>query len=226
MHRKLNSKSSERFIMAFSTTTLHSRAVTLFLCAMVLRSISSQHHDTVTAQCGDTVSLPCRAIERSSSYRTATWYKMNSTHQTGILRKASSKVTPYILFNRKASLGEREALVLSDVRPGDSGMYQCYLSAQLGGTNQQTSIHLEVQECVTALSTSPVQWVSSATLSPSGNTTARCELQVTEVSISMLVVGFAGVGLIKVVLSVCITVGCLGVLERRKERYDRCHCCR
>ncbi|KAK1156081.1 hypothetical protein AOXY_G26181 [Acipenser oxyrinchus oxyrinchus] len=187
MHRKLNSKSSERFIMAFSTTTLHSRAVTLFLCAMVLRSISSQEHDTVTAQCGDSVSLPCRAIERSSSYRTAIWYKMNSTHQTGILRKAGSK---------------------------------------LGETNQQTSILLEVQECVTALSTSPVQWVSSATLSPSGNTTARCELQVTEVSISMLVVGFAGVGLIKVVLSVCITAVCLGVLERRKERYDRCHCCR
>ncbi|XP_041080492.1 uncharacterized protein LOC121297918 isoform X3 [Polyodon spathula] len=183
--------------MTFSTTTLHSRAVTLFLCAMVLHSISSQDSDNVTAQCGDTVKLSCRAIERSSSYRTVTWYKMNSSHQIGILRKAGSKVTPYTLFNRKTSLGDREALVLPDVRPGDSGTYQCYLSAQLGGTNQQTSIHLEVQECVTALSTSTVQWFSSATLSPSGNTTARCELQV-----------------------------CLGGLERRKESHYRRHCCR
>ncbi|XP_041080491.1 uncharacterized protein LOC121297918 isoform X2 [Polyodon spathula] len=193
---------------------------------MVLHSISSQDSDNVTAQCGDTVKLSCRAIERSSSYRTVTWYKMNSSHQIGILRKAGSKVTPYTLFNRKTSLGDREALVLPDVRPGDSGTYQCYLSAQLGGTNQQTSIHLEVQECVTALSTSTVQWFSSATLSPSGNTTARCELQVTELSISMLVVSFAGVGLIKVMLSVCITAVCLGGLERRKESHYRRHCCR
>lgn len=60
-----------------------------------------------------------------------------------IVRKSRNKITPY-KYNRTTGLSDDNSLLILDVRPEDSGTYQCLIGAMVGGRNKQSLVHLEV----------------------------------------------------------------------------------
>ncbi|XP_066558830.1 uncharacterized protein LOC136748732 isoform X2 [Amia ocellicauda] len=173
--------------------------------ALALQCLLCERHHSVQADCDDTVSLPCSATQNTKTYRSITWYrwyKMNN--RSGILRKRKDIIMPFN-FSRKAEFGPMEALILPNVRPEDSGKYQCFLSAELGSPNQESEITMTVQECVTQIVsttiTLPVEWTSSGPLVVQRNSSVHCGTHMTEVSAVLLVSGFTALGLVKAVLS-------------------------
>ncbi|XP_036390303.1 uncharacterized protein LOC118781391 isoform X2 [Megalops cyprinoides] len=103
---------------------------------------------SISAECRENITLPCDAIHHSKTFRAVTWYKFNISQRTGIVRKNSQVVKSYN-FPRVAVFGDKECLMLPDVRPEDSGTYECLVSANVGGTNRDSMVFLNVSECVT-----------------------------------------------------------------------------
>ncbi|KAI4885595.1 hypothetical protein NFI96_013027 [Prochilodus magdalenae] len=98
----------------------------------------------IQANCNDNVRLPCTVREHQDKYRYIIWYRNN----TAIIKRKNNSMT---FYNKSspASLGEGEALVLQQVKPYDSGQYQCFLAADIGGKDIESHVLLSVSECTT-----------------------------------------------------------------------------
>lgn len=156
--------------------------------------------DSIEGNCNDVIRLPCEATSRTKNYRYSMWYKITKQEKLAIIKKKTNNITTY--NNYSASFGDNETLELHSVNPLDSGVYECYLAAAIGGQNVESSIRLNISECTYL-----------TTLRP---TTAPCpELQV---PVSWALLGFSLISLVKIILCI-VTVGvCNQVVFKRIQR--------
>ncbi|XP_056093495.1 uncharacterized protein LOC130072428 isoform X2 [Rhinichthys klamathensis goyatoka] len=106
----------------------------------------SESVDSIEGSCNDVIRLPCKATDRTTTYRYVIWYRIESKPIPIIKRKNGEDTT----FNNltSVSLGEKEELKLHNVQPSDSGEYKCYLAAEVGGRNDDSFIRLNISECL------------------------------------------------------------------------------
>lgn len=68
-----------------------------------------------------------------------------SEKRHGIIRFSKNGMSPQnYSFIRPARFGERYSLFLTSVTPEDSGSYECAISANVGGQNQNLQVNLIV----------------------------------------------------------------------------------
>ncbi|KAK0151407.1 hypothetical protein N1851_007294 [Merluccius polli] len=72
-----------------------------------------------------------------------------------IIRRSQNKIQLYG-YNRTANMSDGHSLVLPDLTPEDSGTYECYLGAKVGGKNKKTWVTLLVPVCATQPPPPPV----------------------------------------------------------------------
>ncbi|XP_064155246.1 uncharacterized protein LOC135234501 isoform X2 [Anguilla rostrata] len=200
---------------------MFSRCLSYLFVVGILRC--SESLNSVNSECGENITLPCDATRRSKQYRSVTWYKVSGT-RTGIIRKAQDRVQQFKAA-RMAEFGHDESLLVPGVRPEDSGDYECFLSANVGGENKESKLHLSVSECVTPADTTladttPVDTTPAALVTLTGMMscfTAPCMDQVVEVSLVLVVTSFSVIAFVKVILSI-FSVWVLLLIRRRGER--------
>ncbi|XP_056585627.1 uncharacterized protein LOC130407021 [Triplophysa dalaica] len=163
--------------------------------------------DSIEGNCNDVIRLPCKAIDQTNKYRYSMWYKIiTEKNRTAIIKKKSGDITHYNNYNNSASLGEKETLELQRINLNLSGIYLCYLAADVGGQNVESFIRLNISECM-YLSTSQ----------PSTVTAVYCP-SVLEFSVPWALLGFFLISLTKIILCI-ITVGvCNRVILRGIQR--------
>uniref|UniRef100_A0A8C5FHH6 Ig-like domain-containing protein n=1 Tax=Gadus morhua TaxID=8049 RepID=A0A8C5FHH6_GADMO len=94
--------------------------------------------------CKENATLKCDGI-KEGSFNSITWTKMPSSR---IIRRSHDKIQHY-QFNRTAGLTDENSLLLPDLTPEDSGIYECQIGAKVGGQNTESKVVLEVPVCVT-----------------------------------------------------------------------------
>ncbi|XP_017324132.1 uncharacterized protein LOC108265860 isoform X2 [Ictalurus punctatus] len=164
----------------------------------------------ISANCRDDIRLPCSVSNQGSVYRYVVWYK----NETAIIKRKYNDVT---FYNKSspASLGVQDTLVLQNVQPFDSGIYQCFLAADVGQKDRESFVLLTVSECVTVSPT----WTTSGGV---------CIQNVVEVSILWSLVGFSLFSLCKIIFCTIIVTVCKkqrGSEARRRSgklRNDSC----
>ncbi|XP_051965133.1 uncharacterized protein LOC127631163 [Xyrauchen texanus] len=162
--------------------------------------------DSVEGKCKDEIILPCKATNQTDNYRYAIWRKKN-THgrqDTAIIKKKNGIITHYY-NSTSVFLKSKEALELHNVTPSDSGLYECFLAADVGGQNQVSLIRLNISECV---------YVRSArTVYP----TTSCP-DVVEFSGQWAVLSLSLFSLAKIILCIVAVGVCDQVIFRRIRR--------
>ncbi|KAF4072419.1 hypothetical protein AMELA_G00262920 [Ameiurus melas] len=144
----------------------------------------------ISANCNDDIRLPCRVSSQGSVYRYVVWYK----NETAIIKRKQNDMT---FYNKSspASLGVQDTLVLQNVQPIDSGIYQCFLAADVGQKDMESFVSLKVSECVTVSPT----WTTSGGL---------CIHDVVELSSLWSMVGFIIFSLCKIIFCTIIVIVC------------------
>ncbi|XP_068599067.1 LOW QUALITY PROTEIN: uncharacterized protein [Brachionichthys hirsutus] len=96
------------------------------------------------AGCGDDVTLKCPDfVTGSADYLSVTWNKLS--RKRGIIRRArGDNVTQLFGFGRPAAFGADQSLLLRNVTPEDSGGYECFVTAHVGGRNRKGRVDLLV----------------------------------------------------------------------------------
>ncbi|XP_053281463.1 uncharacterized protein LOC128442876 isoform X3 [Pleuronectes platessa] len=128
-----------------------------FFIELLLVHYTTQSSAGIQAVCGGDVSLPCRYEDiESINFISVTWYKLNNQSRNGIiLRKKRENRTTAFTSARASDFGDKYSLMLRNVTPEDSGNYDCYIAANIGGTNRNSYVYLTVQDCVTPTTSSP-----------------------------------------------------------------------
>ncbi|XP_073675836.1 uncharacterized protein [Garra rufa] len=177
-------------------------ALLLFAMAALHCGIS-EDTEVIKGNCNDTVRLPCKAADRTKTYRYIMWYK---TEKSPIIKRKSNS---YTLYNfTSISLGDKETLVLNGVQPSDSGKYKCYLAADVGGQNDESSVVLNISECLNLSTVYPISTTVPADSCPA----------VEELTVPWAVIGLSLITVTKIVLCI-ITVGvCDRVIFRTVRR--------
>ncbi|XP_026101034.1 uncharacterized protein LOC113072103 isoform X1 [Carassius auratus] len=167
----------------------------LKISELLLFAIAALHcgtsEDFIMGNCNDTIRLPCEATDRTKMYRYIMWYKTESP----IIKRKNQEYTYYSNVT-SFSLGLDEALVLHNVQSSDSGEYKCYLAAEVGGRNDQSSIRLNISECLNVSTVKPITTMIPAESCPA----------VAELTVPWAVIGFSLISLSKVIFCI-ITVG-------------------
>ncbi|XP_036845180.1 uncharacterized protein LOC118966188 isoform X1 [Oncorhynchus mykiss] len=163
----------------------------------------------IQAECNEDVSMKCEAVQ-DKSYRSVTWYKLNN--QTGIIRRSNGEKPYPFRFPRPARFGPMDSLVLPRVRPEDAGTYQCLLRANIGQTNRDSKVTLNVStDCVIHTTVAVTAWQNVT------HTTPMCPIQLVEVSVIWTSCGFLILGLVKITL--CLIS--MGVVRNIKRSHSR-----
>ncbi|XP_053281462.1 uncharacterized protein LOC128442876 isoform X2 [Pleuronectes platessa] len=118
-----------------------------FFIELLLVHYTTQSSAGIQAVCGGDVSLPCRYEDiESINFISVTWYKLNNQSRNGIiLRKKRENRTTAFTSARASDFGDKYSLMLRNVTPEDSGNYDCYIAANIGGTNRNSYVYLTVQ---------------------------------------------------------------------------------
>ncbi|KAK7146135.1 hypothetical protein R3I93_013770 [Phoxinus phoxinus] len=182
-------------------------ALLLFAMAALHCGIS-ESMDSIKGNCNDVVRLPCKATDRTTTYRYVIWYKIERT-PIPIIKRKNGVDTHFSNFT-SVSLGEKVALELHNVQPSDSGEYKCYLAAEVGGRNDDSFITLNISECLQEVST-----VYPSTMIPDDTCPA-----VEDITVLWAVLGLSLFSMAKIILCI-VTVGvCNRVIfstTRRKQ---------
>ncbi|KAG5282430.1 hypothetical protein AALO_G00055920 [Alosa alosa] len=142
-------------------------------------------------ECYSNVSLPCEAGYLGPKFCSLTWYK----NRTGVLRwiwNDTKRGDYWRMGNvtRQAALGPEGQLILPRVTPNDTGTYKCFLRANLGEQNLESSVYLSVNvTCVEPVTSTP----SSCPL-----------LDVLEMHAAWATLGFISLSLLKIILCVVV----------------------
>ncbi|TKS76697.1 hypothetical protein D9C73_010787 [Collichthys lucidus] len=129
------------------------------------------------------------------NFLSLTWYKL-SEKRHGIIRFSKNGMSPQnYSFIRPARFGEKYSLFLTSVTPEDSGIYECAISANVGGQNQNLQVNLKVHACVTDADLTTKANVLNAT-QPN-----RISVQAEDLPLMWTIIGYVAVAIGKMVLS-------------------------
>ncbi|KAL6459061.1 hypothetical protein MHYP_G00325330 [Metynnis hypsauchen] len=172
-----------------------------WLMVLALHSGIVDSIDSVQASCNDDVTLPCAVRQQQNKYRYIVWYRQN----IAILKRKNNEVT---FYNKSspASLGVREALVLQQVQPYDSGQYQCFLAADIGEKDAESYVSLNVSECPTMRPTWPT-------------TSNQCLFEVVEIPALWAVLPFILLCLVKVAICFITILVCQKIRGSGKQKH-------
>ncbi|XP_056131212.1 uncharacterized protein LOC130108329 isoform X2 [Lampris incognitus] len=120
------------------------------LIQLLLVHVATQGLTDIQADCSEDFSLLCQGVQ-GRDIRSITWYKFINQTRHGIIRKIGNKMQAFD-FSRTANITEDYSLLLSSVKPEDSGTYECAIGANVGGINVNFRVNLIVSDCVTVTS--------------------------------------------------------------------------
>ncbi|KAK2898670.1 hypothetical protein Q8A67_010088 [Cirrhinus molitorella] len=164
----------------------------------------SEDIEVIMGNCNDNISLPCKATNRTNTYRYIMWYK---SEKFPIIKRKNNDYTYYNFTS--ISLENKETLVLHKVQPSHSGKYRCYLAADVGGQNDESFIELNISECLNVSTVYPI---------PTPTILADSCPDVEELTLPWAVIGLSLISVTKIVLCI-ITVGvCDRVIFRTVRR--------
>uniref|UniRef100_A0A3Q3KWY2 Si:dkey-109a10.2 n=1 Tax=Mastacembelus armatus TaxID=205130 RepID=A0A3Q3KWY2_9TELE len=169
----------------------------------------------IHADCAGDVSLQCPGVDFDSiNFISVTWYKISNKTKHGIIRrsKADSSIQSYN-YTRETMFGEKYSLLLRSVTPEDSGSYECSISANIGGQNQNLKVDLTVHVCATQDHLTTMTSVFNMTES-----TLPCHKQVDDLPVKWSILGFVAVGLTKIILCL-ISIWVIRISSSRRRRY-------
>uniref|UniRef100_A0A8C3AKS6 Si:dkey-109a10.2 n=1 Tax=Cyclopterus lumpus TaxID=8103 RepID=A0A8C3AKS6_CYCLU len=166
---------------------------------MLLLHYATQSEPEMYANCYEDVLVMCPGVVVDNmEFSSVAWYKHLNNTKLGIIRRGrDNKTKKYSNFVRspKPRFGEKNSLLMSGVTPEDSGTYECEISANIGGQNQNFEVHLKVNDCG--------KKTEMTTMTPVLNTTEpdlRCHKQ-EDMPVMWSVMGYMAVGLAKIVSS-------------------------
>ncbi|KAJ8258151.1 hypothetical protein GJAV_G00193720 [Gymnothorax javanicus] len=176
----------------------------------------SESLKSFNAECAGNITLPCDAAHRTKQYRSVFWYKV-AGNRSGIIRRTGGEVKPYP-GARTAWFEAGESLFIPSIGPEDSGLYECFLHANLNYKNEASKVHLFISECVTFASPVSADSTPEALTTVTGvNTSHHLSIDQVEVSLVMIITGFSVVAFAKIILC-ALSVWVLLVISKRKER--------
>ncbi|XP_059189596.1 uncharacterized protein LOC131971931 isoform X2 [Centropristis striata] len=185
---------------------------------LLLLHYATQSRPRITADCHEDVSLRCPGVDLSQmDFLSVAWFKRDSKIKHGIVRRHKDKDgTRYYNFSRspKLEFGENYSLRLLRVTPNDSGTYECDISANVGGRNQNLQVDLTVYECAT-----PADPTTTAVLNMTQGQLCSNK-QVEELPVMWSIIGYLAVGLAKIVVSL-ITIWVIRAACTRSSRGRR-----
>ncbi|KAM9350799.1 uncharacterized protein ABDE67_008097 [Symphorus nematophorus] len=151
------------------------------------------------------------------NFLSVTWYQISNQKKHGIIRKgkADDSIQNYN-FTRPASFGEEYSLLLTRVTPEDSGIYECAISANVGGQNINRQVELIVHDvCVTHVTKAELTTVPSVlnVTQPS----RLCQKQFKDLPVMWSIIGYVLVGLAKIILSL-ISIWVMRAVHNRSAR--------
>ncbi|KAM4563948.1 CD83 antigen [Odontesthes bonariensis] len=164
----------------------------LFISLLLVHYAAQNQHE-IKADCNEDVSLKCPAIN-NMDFLSLAWYKVSNEKRCGIIRKSPGETTPLRYnFTREAEFGEHHSLLLSSVKPADSGTYECSVQAHVGGKNKKDRVNLMVHECVTQAE--PITMTNTLTITQSNHR------QVEDFPLMWTLIGYVAVAVAKILLS-------------------------
>ncbi|KAK9970606.1 hypothetical protein ABG768_026534 [Culter alburnus] len=166
-------------------------ALLLFAMATLHCGIS-ESMDYIEGNCNEVIKLPCKATDRTTTYRYAMWYKMKDIP---IIKRKKREYTNYT-NSTSFFLGENETLEVHNVQPSDSGEYKCYLAADVGSQNYYSFIKLNV---------SASECLDVSTVYPSTTNPVYCPV-VEELTVHWAVIGLSLFSMAKIILCI-VAVG-------------------
>ncbi|XP_038579721.1 uncharacterized protein LOC119906229 [Micropterus salmoides] len=181
---------------------------------MLLVHYATQSLPEIHASCKEDVPLKCPDVDIDSmDFLSVTWYKMTNKGKSGIIRRAKGEeTTQNYNFSRPARFGEKHSLFLRSVTPEDSGTYECFISANVGGQNKYLKVALTVNECTTQAELTTMTNVLNTTHSD-----LPCHKQVEDLPFMWSIIGYVAVGLTKIILSL-ISIWVIRALRVRSSR--------
>ncbi|KAL3974827.1 hypothetical protein ACER0C_023453 [Sarotherodon galilaeus] len=186
------------------------------LIKLLLLHYASQSKIDIERSCNEDVSLECPVAEKNRNFLSVAWYKVNNGNKHGIIRRGNGEDPVYYNFSREVTFGEKQNLLLRKVLPADSGNYECAISANVGGQNQNHKVSLTVNECAP---TAPLTTLNYLNTTMATLTSPPCQTQVLDLPVTWSIAGYLAVALAKIVLSLII----IWVIHLRssRQRYNR-----
>ncbi|XP_070696291.1 uncharacterized protein [Pempheris klunzingeri] len=175
---------------------------------------ATQSQPEILANCNEDVPLQCPGADFDNmNFLSVTWYKLKNQAKKGIIRRGKGETTTQYYNTTAAKFGEKYSLLLSSVTAEDSGTYECAISANVRGQNQNLRVDLVVRECVTQPDLTTMTTVLN--INPSD---LLCPAQVEELPVMWSVIGYMAVGFTKVILSLIIIRVIRAVRSRTSRR--------
>ncbi|XP_074536636.1 uncharacterized protein LOC141798731 [Halichoeres trimaculatus] len=166
----------------------------VLLIKILLVHYSIQNLTEIQAECGRDVTLRCPGVDRMDFLAVA-WYKIHKVgNSSGIVRRDKNDDVRVYNFPRPAVFGDNHGLFLSKVKPEDSGVYECDISAVLGEKNQSPKVNLTVGEC-------PTQAELTTTSGAPNSTHPNSHKQEEDLPVVWSITGVVLLGLVKILLS-------------------------
>lgn len=142
--------------------------------------------------------------------------QLNKENKDGIIRRSKGdKSGQHYNFPRNASLDNKYNLLLSNVTPEDSGTYECFIGANVGGQNRYLQVNLTVQVCVT--SQAPLTTLTTMTPDNTTESALACSKQAEDLPVLWTVSGCVAVGLGKIILCL-ISIWVFHICSSRQQR--------
>lgn len=186
----------------------------VLLIKLLLLHYATQSQLETLANCYEDVPVMCPDVDFDRlDFISVAWYKFHNQKKLGIIRRGKDNITYDYDFARspKPRFGEKNSLLLPSVTHEDSGTYQCDISANVGGRNQNLKVNLTVV-CVTQPDRTTMTTVLNATQSD-----LLCHNQVEDLPVMWSIIGCVAVGLAKIVLSL-ISIWVIKAARMRSSR--------
>lgn len=189
---------------------------TVLLIKLLLVHYTTQSQTYYRADCNTDVSLKC-SDNIGMNFISIAWYKFINKKKCGIIRRGPGiNSTQRYNFTRPTEFGESfGSLFLPSVTPEDSGIYECAISANIGGQNLNHEINLTVHACMTQ----PNLTTRTNALNTTQEPDLPCPQNDKDLPVMWCIFGYVAVGITKIILSL-ISIWVIQAIRVRSSRRD------
>ncbi|KAM9342642.1 uncharacterized protein KZ484_015372 isoform 2-T2 [Pholidichthys leucotaenia] len=166
---------------------------TVQLIMLLLVHCATESHSQVQANCNELVLLECPVVETRKDFLAVAWYKVINETKHGIIRKTKDQSPQHYNFLPKAKFVKEHSLLLPEVSLEDAGTYECAVSANVGGKNQNHEVTLKINDCVPELTT-------KASLLSTTQCVNQHNYQIQDLPVIWTITAYVSVAIIKTVL--------------------------